>query len=224
VVNWAQSQGLAVTNRYANRLLVDVAAPAGVIEKVFGVTINNYQVGDEVDFSNDRDPVLPASLSGIVHTVLGLNSIERAHRVGRSTSKQKGPDYVPGPAVAAGGSSHGDGDPTRAPANRGARAMSNQTRMSKPTPMDSYPLNGGVANPDSIQSSEGYNYNALQALSHCCNEPGDSGGSPPESSIALVGYGNFNVSDVTTFFSTYGMAYNLNWYYIIWNRLPACGR
>jgi hypothetical protein len=62
IVDWAQSAGLTVTNRFANRLLVDVEAPAGVIEKVFGVTINNYQLNDEVDFSNDRDPVLPNSV------------------------------------------------------------------------------------------------------------------------------------------------------------------
>ena len=75
VVDWARSQGLSVTNRFANRLLVDVEAPAGVIEKAFGVTINNYRLGDEVDFANDRDPLIPANLSGIVSGVLGLNSI-----------------------------------------------------------------------------------------------------------------------------------------------------
>ena len=68
------SQGLTVTRRYPNRLIVDVEGQAGVIEKAFGVTINNYQVGDEVDFSNDRDPVIPANLSGILHEVLGLKA------------------------------------------------------------------------------------------------------------------------------------------------------
>ncbi|MDR3773165.1 MAG: protease pro-enzyme activation domain-containing protein, partial [Terracidiphilus sp.] len=208
VVDWAQSQGLTVTKRYANRLLVDVEAPSAVIEKVFGVTINNYQVGDEVEFSNDRNPMIPANLSGILHTVLGLSSVERFHRIGTSKRMVKGPDYVAGPVVAEGGSLHLDGDPTKAPANR-AEAMA-----SKPTPLDIFPLDGGVADPDNIQSSEGYDYNALQRLSHCCNEPGAAGGSPPESSIALVGYGNFNASDVSTFFGYYGMAANIYAYWV----------
>ena len=76
-------------------------------------------------------------------------------------------------------------------------------------------------NPDNIQSSNGYDFNALQRLSFCCNEPGAAGGSPAESSIALVGYGGFNVSDVSTFFSYYGMAYNLTWYCIDGSPCPS---
>jgi len=91
--------GLTVTQRYPNRLIVDVEGTAGTVEKAFGVTINNYKVGEEVDFSNDRDPVVPANLSSILHTVLGLNSIETAHRLGTSKPTVKGPDYVPGPAI-----------------------------------------------------------------------------------------------------------------------------
>src|SRR5271165_1260535 len=40
VVDWATSHGFTVTNRFNHRLIVDVAAPAGVIEKTLGVTIN----------------------------------------------------------------------------------------------------------------------------------------------------------------------------------------
>jgi hypothetical protein len=85
---------------------------------------------------------------------------------------------------------------------------------SKPKANDSYPLDyfdGTYAmDPDNVQSSEGYDFNALQRLSFCCNEPGAAAGSPPESSIALVGYGGFVSSDVTTFFGNYGMAYDIN--------------
>ncbi|MFZ0392278.1 MAG: protease pro-enzyme activation domain-containing protein [Terracidiphilus sp.] len=222
VVDWATSQGLTVTRRYPNRLIVDVEGKAGVIEKAFGVTINNYQVGDEVDFSNDRDPVIPANLSGILHEVLGLQSIERAHRLNSRKPTVKGPDYVAGPAISLAFSKHGNGDPTKAPWNRAAsEAASN---MSNPTPSDSFPLDdrsGTYAmDPDNIQSSEAYDFNAFQKLSHCCNEPGDSAGSPPESSIALVGYGNFNDSDVETFFGAYGMAYYFYAYYINGSGFP----
>jgi hypothetical protein len=219
VVDWAESQGLTVTHRYPNRLLVDVEGTAGTIEKAFGVTINNYQVGDEVDFSADRNPVVPANLSGILQNVAGLNNIERVHRLGTSKSTVKGADYVPGPVVSAGGNSKSDGDPAKAHANQAG------ANMPEPTRKDSYPLsqiNGNyAANPDNIQSSEGYDFNALQRLSNCCNVHNDSGGSPAVSSIALVGYGGFSTTDVNTFFEFYGMQWNITWYCIGGGACPA---
>ncbi|HEY1901242.1 MAG TPA: protease pro-enzyme activation domain-containing protein [Terracidiphilus sp.] len=224
VVDWAQSQGLTVTHRYPNRLLVDVEGTSGAIEKVFGVTINNYQVGEEVDFSNDRDPVIPANLSGILRAVTGLSNVERTHRIGSRIATVKGADYVPGPAISEAGSAHRAGDPTKAPWARPtamtsrAAAKNENGSPTKPKANDNYPLDymsGTYAmDPDNVQSSNGYDYNALQKLSFCCNQPGDSGGSPPESSIALVGYGGFNLSDVNTFVSAYGMAYLINSYCI----------
>jgi len=224
VVEWAQSVGLTVTQRYPNRLLVSVEGTAGTIEKAFGVTINNYQVGNEVDFSNDRDPVIPSKLSGILSGVAGLNSIERVHRIGSTHATKKGADYDSGPVVSELGSAHGNGDSTKAPAARNTKANVSG-KSSGSTAHDSFPLDdksGTYAmDPSNIQSSEGYDFNALQRFSSCCNEPGVSGGSPPESSIALVGYGAFNLSDVNTFVSAYGMAYNLSWYCIGGGSCPA---
>jgi len=47
-------------------------------------------------------------------------------------------------------------------------------------------------------------------LSHCCNEPNASGGSPPESSIALATFAGFNQSDLNGFVAHNGMAYYYN--------------
>ncbi len=44
VVDWAQSQGLSVTHRFPNRLLVDVEAPVANIQKALGVSISRYQI------------------------------------------------------------------------------------------------------------------------------------------------------------------------------------
>jgi subtilase family serine protease len=206
VVDWAQSQGLTVTHRFPNRLLVDVEAPVGVIEKAFRVTINSYLLGDEVDFSNDLDPQIPASLSNVLSAVLGLNSIQRFHRVGGDPRDYKGPDYAPGPVYAEVASSQGDGDPSRSPSSRklaSAEEAPAFDRESTPT-----------ATPSNIMSSEAYDYDALQNLSHCCNVHNDSNGSPADTSIALVTYGGFNDSDATAFFKNYGFAWNYNAYAI----------
>ena len=206
IVYWAQSQGLTVTNRFTNRLLVDVEAPAGVIEKAFGVTINNYQVGDEVDFSNDNDPLIPAHLSGIVHAVLGLNSIVRAHRAGSSAKAKKGPDYVPGPVHVLGKNSQGEGDPSRRPQSQFS-AMAQASSSAKPNMVDTS-YSGWLMEPSDIQSSQAYNYAALMALGHCCNPHNDSTGAPHDSSIGIASLGGYSDSDVTTFFKHYGMAWN----------------
>ena len=101
VAAWAQSQGLTITQRFPNRLLVDVEAPVAVIEKALNVTINRYQIGSAQHYSNDRDPALPAALAGVVHAVLGLNNIEVEHTFSKG-QQFTGPDYSPGPAYAVG--------------------------------------------------------------------------------------------------------------------------
>jgi len=223
VVDWANSQGLTVTNRYANRILVDVEAPAGVIEKVLSVTINHYQVGEEVDFSNDRDPSIPAHLSGIVGGIFGLNSIERMKPMTGHAEARKNWDYVPGPVHSEGVDSKGDGDPTKAPWNRLAEAAPAQSDavsgkgaaisasgLTTPNPPDEI---GGV-DPANLYSSQVYDYNALLAQSKCCNVHNDSTGSPADTSIALVTFGGFLESDANTFFQFYGMAWNITAYSI----------
>ena len=188
VVEWAESQGLTVTHRFSNRLLVDLEAPAGLIEKAFGVAINRYQVGDEIDYSNDRDPAIPASLAGIVYSVQGLNNIQRMRGSVPGTEKNVSPDYTPGPAYAVGESVHADGDATWLP-TESDRLRPNVTN--------------GFLDPTNIYSSQSYNYNALHALGHCCNPNHEAGGSPPETSIGIAAFGGFNSSDILGFHAQY---------------------
>jgi subtilase family serine protease len=202
VVDWAQSQGLTVTNRYSHRLIVDLEGTAGTIEKAFGVTINNYQLGDELDFANDRDPSLPQSLSGIVYSVQGLNNIQREHGSKPGSERIKGPDYSPGPVVDFHGEDHKDADPSKATYQLDAN--------SEPVPN----LSNGKMDPSDLYSSQTYNWHGLQRLSHCCNVHNDSTGSPAVSSIAIVGFGDFLASDIAGFASAYGLAYNWTSYTI----------
>jgi len=102
VVAWAQSQGLTITQRFPNRLLVDVEAPVAIIEKALDVAINRYQVGSALYYSNDRDPSIPAALASVVHAVLGLNNIEVAHSFSKGSQNFTGPDYSPGSSYTVG--------------------------------------------------------------------------------------------------------------------------
>ncbi len=117
VVDWARSQGLTITNRFPNRLLVDVEAPVSVIEKAFAVTLNTYQQDGKSYFSNDRDPSVPSSLSSVVLYVFGLNNFEAMHHAASRTNKFPElayPIYSAGPAYAVAGSLRRDGNPVKA--------------------------------------------------------------------------------------------------------------
>jgi subtilase family serine protease len=200
VVDWATSQGLTVIGRYANRLIVDVEAPAGVIEKAFGVTINRYQVGEEINFSNDRDPVIPDRLADIVTAVLGLNSIERLHSSMMDGSAVKGPDYSAGPLYAEGETDQADSD--------GSLDADGYLTV-RPE------ITGGFYDPTNIYSSQAYDYRALYNQGHCCNPRGNPGTSPPDTSIAIAAFGVYNPSDLAGFHKQYPyLAYKTSIIYI----------
>ena len=184
MVAWATSQGLSITQRYPNRLLVDVEAPARVIEKAFNVSINRYQIGSETYFSNDRDPAVPASLGGAVGAVLGLNNIEVMHAASRKFDRQHYPDYSPGPAYALG--SHLEHDSRKTGSQGRKRGVGTDFSWSGLDPVDIY-------------SPSAYDYQALQNLGHCCNPLGNPDNSPPPSSIAIVIWGDFSEDDFNGF-------------------------
>jgi len=204
VVAWAQGQGLTITQRFPNRLLVDVEAPVAVIEKALAVSINSYQIGESTYFSNDRDPSIPATLSGIIQTVLGLNNIEVAHTFSNLKDKTSYPVYSPGPAYSLG--SHLQGDGSR-------RRLDALMAEHKKSVHDDYSF--GAYDPTDLYSSYAYNYVALQYLGHCCNPLNNPNNSPKESSIAIAIFGDFADSDLSGFLSNYPyLAYNVQRHFI----------
>jgi hypothetical protein len=201
VVTWAQSQGLTITQRYPNRLIVDVEGPVAAIEKALTININSYQIGsDSSYFANDRAPSIPASLGNIIQCVLGLNNIEVAHSFSGVKEPDSFPVYTPGPDYAVGAHLVGDA-PTKKP-----QAANKLTRQ----PADQY----NPYTPAEIYSSYAYNYGALQGLGHCCNPLNNPNNSPPESSIAVAIWDDFAASDLQGFASSFGLAYNSQTIYV----------
>ena len=73
----------------------------------------------------------------------------------------------------------------------------------------------GAYDPTDIYSSTAYDYQALQNLGHCCNPLNNPGNSPPEASIAIAIWGDFNDVDLGGFLSNYPyLAYNFQRYFI----------
>jgi subtilase family serine protease len=218
VAAWAQSQGLTITQRYPNRLLVDVEAPVAIIEKALDVTINRYQIGGASYYSNDRNPALPAQFIGIVHAVLGLNNIEVAHTFSKGSQNFTGPDYSPGPAYTVG--SHLVSD-----AGGKKQGAATSGRAKQP---DDY-VNAYW--PSSLWGAGGYNYGGnvqiytggLRNLGHCCNPLNNPNNSPPEASIAIAIWGDFSDSDFQNFLYGSGsyVAGNVQRYFVD-GRPPCC--
>jgi hypothetical protein len=193
VVDWAQSQGLTVTQRYPNRLMVNVEAPAGDIERALHVTINHYQQGAKVFFSNDRDPVIPSNLAGVVQSVGGLNSLQVLHPSNKSAKEPVFPDYSPGPAVGKGLSGGKDADRSKLPkAQKGLKSGAMTPGFTN-----------GAYDPTDIFSSQAYDANALYNQGHCCNPTGNPGVTPPQTSIAIATAGTQDGNDFTGFHNQY---------------------
>ena len=100
VLSWAQSNGLTVTRRFPNRLIIDVDGTAENVERAFGVTMNSYELAGRSEFSNDREPVIPSQLAGILHSIGGLNSIQRAKTSRGGDPDSKDSVYKTGAVVA----------------------------------------------------------------------------------------------------------------------------
>src|SRR5215467_1809117 len=125
VVSWARAAGLTVTHLYSNRLVVDLAGSVGAIEKALGVQINNYRLGTKTFFSNSHDPVLPASVSGIVRSVDGLTSLQQMFPASPAGHEPASPVFSPGPVAANGPHAAASGSRTklRAAMKASARKM-----------------------------------------------------------------------------------------------------
>jgi len=216
VVSWARGAGLTVTHLYPNRLVVDLAGRVGAIEKALGVQINTYRLGTKTFFANSHDPVLPASLSGIVESIEGLSSLQTMFPASPTPHEPASPAYAPGPVVALG--THAAANGSRAKLRAAERASRRAMRGHGGAKVH---ITSGAYDPTDIYSSEAYDYNALYGQGHCCNPLGNSGSSPPQSSIAIATFGSQQLSDMAGFQSQYPyLAYNVQEVFI--DGTPAC--
>ena len=182
VVDWATSQGLTITHRFPNRLIVGAQAPMAAIEKALQVKISNYQMDGYTYFANERPPVLPARLSRVIQGMEGLHNFPVMRPASSRGPVPPGAIYNPGPAVGPPLSHHANGD----------RAKYEQARAALHANIVHPNITSGAYDPTDIYAPNAYDYDALQNQGHCCNPNGDPGGAPPQASIAIAAYGNLH--------------------------------
>ncbi|BDI29815.1 hypothetical protein CCAX7_18660 [Capsulimonas corticalis] len=81
-IGFARANGFTVTQQHANRLLLEVSAPAASAETAFGVQLRRYhQANGRVFFAPDREPSLPIDMKGVISNVVGLENsvVWKAH-------------------------------------------------------------------------------------------------------------------------------------------------
>jgi Pro-kumamolisin, activation domain len=216
VVSWAKRAGLTVTHLYPNRLLVDLAGHVGAIDRALGVQISNYRLGSKTFYSNNHDPALPKSLSGIVESVEGLSDLQTMFPASPTSAEPASPAYSPGPVVARGPHAAASGNRAKLPKSlMTARSGAARGGAGKPD------ITNGAYDPSDIYSSQAYDYNALYRLGHCCNPLANPGDSPAQTSIAIATFGSQNLSDMQGFQTEYPyLAYSIQEVNI--DGTPAC--
>ncbi len=79
VTAYAKAMGLTVTGTYSNRTVLNVSAPAGQVQKAFGLHLKVYQAKTDGRrfFAPDAEPQIPSALTGLVSGVVGLSNEAR---------------------------------------------------------------------------------------------------------------------------------------------------
>jgi Pro-kumamolisin, activation domain len=207
VAEWAGRSGLTVLHQFGDNLAVKVEADAQTIERAFDLQLNHYTFGTRRFFAADRDPAMPAELAGVLKNVQGLDSYYRM-RAAMDASRPINDDepiYRGGPFLHT-EDAHGAGTGRET-------AAKSRVRIAGGSPTENI-LSGGIfANTIEVTdlfTSEGYNLGALQRFSQCCNPTHNAGGSPRETSIAIIGTNSMAASDLQAFAGQYGMAFNVS--------------
>ncbi|WP_249227428.1 protease pro-enzyme activation domain-containing protein [Kutzneria sp. CA-103260] len=94
---YLQARGLKVTG--INGQAVDATGTAAQVTAAFATPLGVYDRGGRQFFANDRNPVLPASIAGLVQGVSGLNSYTVQHHPVQNHAAQPAAPSGLGPAA-----------------------------------------------------------------------------------------------------------------------------
>jgi kumamolisin len=97
VERWLQLGGLTVMHTYPNHLIVDARGTVAQIERLLHLAINDYRLTArgkvQTFFAPATNPTVPASVSAIVQSIIGLDSYPRIHAFQNGTAHGAVPYY-----------------------------------------------------------------------------------------------------------------------------------
>jgi subtilase family serine protease len=192
---WAKGTGFKEVHRFASNDALVFDGTVGTVQKAFQVTINQYNLAGQKYFANDRTPLLPAAVALKIDTVLGLSSLESKTVLHASTNSE------PTKSVS------NNNELPRVPQGEYIVETSLPKTTDQPaspgsvkSPVPIHPDSGGIP-PIEIKFPPTYNYDGLLDYSHCCN-PNNVPGGPAETTIAIIGPGVPENSDIQLFLTS----------------------
>ncbi len=79
VIGWLEANDLTVTQPWPNRLIVNAQGTVARVEAALGISINRYSHKGRLAHANAQDPQIPASLSGVIISIIGLEDLSQFH-------------------------------------------------------------------------------------------------------------------------------------------------
>jgi subtilase family serine protease len=167
VREFLESHNLKVVNVGPNNFFVRARGTVGDVETAFHVTLNNYQVRDQVIRSNDRDPYVEGGAAPLVRSVSGLDTGKYEHPMMSRTTT------LPALKTAGGSGALAGPKPAAIPPDdfyssncfKGVEKESFSTSPGGPLPMGTY--SGNHLNLESLTSMGcGYTPPAIQTAYH----------------------------------------------------------
>ncbi len=82
---WLSSKGLSITETAPSANAITVSGTVAQVQKAFGTSIHTVSLNGEEHIANVTDPVLPATIAGLVSEIAGLNDFKPKARGRMST-------------------------------------------------------------------------------------------------------------------------------------------
>ncbi|HEX4030192.1 MAG TPA: protease pro-enzyme activation domain-containing protein [Terracidiphilus sp.] len=200
VSNWLSSQGFAVTGASKDRMSITFSGTAGQVETTFHTSIHNLSVNGVAHLANMTNPEIPAALAPVVMGIKQLHDFHPhpLHRVGslvqynqelggwQRTGSPVGGSAVLSP-LALGSST---------PGSTALNATASGAQAARPRPLFTSTSNGFVED-DVTPNDFATIYNVQPLWSSNITGTGQK--------IVIVGTSNINLSDVSSYKTTFGL-------------------
>ncbi|NYE27120.1 subtilase family serine protease [Rhodanobacter sp. K2T2] len=201
---WARAGGLSEVQRWPSNHAIVIQGTVGQVNTLLGVKLGKYSLNGNVYYANDKRPTISSEIAPKIADILGLNSMQQVLPLSQDqghSSPIDTPRVSTEPFISrtvlrgdAQGSVHGHVVTPKISATMNSAKPADIRTQSNPYV------------PSDIWSESAYNYDGLAKFSHCCNPAHLATGSPPETSIAIIGENKADPNDVNKFFIQYGLA------------------
>lgn len=78
-LRYLRNNGFELVEASKNRMTLTVRAARNKVEQAFRLQLDNYRIGDQIFYANDRDPALPVQIATHVESIGGLTDLAKPY-------------------------------------------------------------------------------------------------------------------------------------------------